>query len=44
MAKQLNPGDVFPEYKVQIVDGPALEIPNDLRGEYSVILFYRGGW
>lgn len=44
MARQLNVGDVFPEYRVQTVDGRALHIPRDLTGEYSVLIFYRGGW
>lgn len=44
MAKQLNSGELFPEFKVLTVDGRTLEIPKDLRGEYSVLLFYRGGW
>jgi peroxiredoxin len=44
MAKQLNPGDAFPSYIVPITDGPALNIPADLRGEYAVIIFYRGVW
>lgn len=44
MAQQLNSADVFPEYLVKSVDGRTLRIPQDLSGEYSVILFYRGGW
>ncbi len=44
MAKQLNPGDQFPNYKVQLTDGRTLNIPQDLRGEYAVIIFYRGIW
>ncbi|MGE5302083.1 MAG: hypothetical protein ACM3TN_02070 [Alphaproteobacteria bacterium] len=44
MAQQLNAGDLFPEYAVQIVDGRVLRIPQDLSGEYSVLLFYRGAW
>jgi peroxiredoxin len=44
MARQLNSGDLFPEYVVKIVDGRTLHIPQDLSGEYSVILFYRGAW
>jgi peroxiredoxin len=44
MAKQLNGGDVFPEYRVQTVDGRTLDLPRDLAGEYAVLLFYRGGW
>ena len=44
MARQLNVGDAFPEYVVSTVDGRALKIPQHLNGEYSVLLFYRGGW
>jgi len=44
MAKQLNTGDVFPEYVVDTVDGRTLHIPQDLSKEYSVLIFYRGGW
>jgi peroxiredoxin len=44
MAKQLNMGDLFPEYVVQTVDGRTLHIPQDLSGEYSVLIFYRGNW
>jgi len=44
MAKQLLPGDPFPDYAVQVVDGRRLTIPADLPGEYSVIIFYRGVW
>ena len=44
MAKQLNMGDQFPEYVVQTVDGRTRHIPQDLSGEYSVLIFYRGGW
>ena len=44
MAPQLNSGDTFPQYKVQITDNRTLNIPGDLKGEYSVIIFYRGIW
>ena len=44
MAKQLNAGDVFPEYRVQTVDGRKLQIPQDFTGQYAVLVFYRGGW
>jgi hypothetical protein len=36
MAKQLNVGDVLPEYQVQTVDGRTLHVPRDLTGQYSV--------
>jgi peroxiredoxin len=44
MAKQLNMGDLFPEYVVRTGDGRTHHIPQDLSGEYSVLIFYRGGW
>jgi peroxiredoxin len=44
MAKQLNVGDLFPEYNVQTVNSGTLHLPRDLAGEYSVLIFYRGGW
>jgi peroxiredoxin len=44
MARQLNAGDVFPEYRVQTVDGRTLHLPQGLSGEYAVLIFYRGGW
>lgn len=44
MAKQLNPGDPFPSYIVAVTDGRILNIPADFKGEYAVIIFYRGIW
>jgi peroxiredoxin len=44
MARQLDAGDVFPDYQVQTVDGRTLHLPQDLSGEYAVLIFYRGGW
>jgi hypothetical protein len=44
MAKQLNGGDLFPDYQVQTTDGRSLQLPQDLSGEYSVLIFYRGSW
>jgi peroxiredoxin len=44
MAKQLNSGDPFPEYEVNIVDGRTLRLPSDLTGDYAVLIFYRGSW
>ena len=41
---QLNVGRIFPDFRVSTVDGKTLKIPEDLAGEYSVLLFYRGGW
>ena len=44
MAKQLNPGDPFPHFTVPLTDGRTLSIPADLKGEYAVIIYYRGIW
>lgn len=44
MAKQLNVGDLFPEYTVRTVDGRTFHLPRDLEGVYSVLIFFRGGW
>ena len=44
MARQLGPGDPFPNYSVPIADGGRLNLPADLGGEYAVIIFYRGIW
>jgi len=44
MAKQLGPGDKFPDYTVPTAAGGLLRIPADLTGEYAVIIFYRGIW
>lgn len=44
MTKQLGPGDAFPNYMVPLADGGRLNIPADLKGEYVVVIFYRGIW
>jgi hypothetical protein len=44
MAKQLLPGENFPQSIIQTVDGRTLHIPTDLTGEYAVIIYYRGIW
>jgi peroxiredoxin len=44
MARQLGPGDQFPEYLIPVVGDRSLQLLTDLRGDYAVILFYRGIW
>lgn len=44
MAKQLGPGDSFPNYTVPTAGSSTLNIPEDIHGEYAVIIFYRGIW
>ena len=38
----LTPGDAFPALRLNRPGGDTLELP--LPGEYTVVLFYRGGW
>lgn len=40
----LSPGDEFPSLTLQLVGGDKLEVPNELAGDYGVVLFYRGSW
>jgi hypothetical protein len=44
MARQLNAGDLFPEYEVKTVGGQMLRLPQDFAGEYAALIFYRGSW
>ena len=44
MAKQLNPGDPFPTFTVNLTDARTLTLPANLQGEYAVIIYYRGIW
>ena len=44
VAKQLNVGGIFPDFQLQTVDGRELHLPQDLTGEYSILIFYRGIW
>lgn len=44
MARQLNAGDLFPEYEVKTAAGQTLRLPQDLTGDYAVLIFYRGSW
>ncbi len=44
MARQLNSGDLFPEYEAPTVGGRTLRLPQDLTGDYAALIFYRGNW
>ena len=44
MTTNLGPGDTFPEMRLDLVGGGAIDLPADLDSSYSVILFYRGHW
>ncbi|WP_449470142.1 redoxin domain-containing protein [Sphingobium chungangianum] len=40
----LNNGDVFPSLTFARVGGGEIDLPNDLAGDYGVVLFHRGAW
>lgn len=40
----LNTGDTFPTIKITTHGDHELVLPNDLRGAFGVVLFYRGSW
>jgi peroxiredoxin len=42
--RRLQNGQVFPSLEIRAVGGSTIQIPQSLRGAYSVILIYRGGW
>lgn len=44
MEQKLNPGDNFPHINLDIVGGESLQIPQDLGGQFNIVLFYRGHW
>jgi peroxiredoxin len=44
MGKKLNTGDSFPRVKLQFTDGSRASLPDDLRADVTVVLFYRGHW
>ena len=41
---RLDNGGLFPSVSGPIVGGSSLKIPEDLRQEWNVVLFYRGHW
>ncbi len=41
---RLNNGDLFPSVSGSILGGGKLTIPEDLKQEWNVVLFYRGHW
>lgn len=40
----LRNGDPFPHLDVKTVGGQTLRLPDDLLGQYGVVLLYRGSW
>ena len=44
ISMKLNNGDLFPSVSGPTVGGGSLTIPQDLKQEWNVVLFYRGHW
>jgi len=44
MSEKLDTGDVFPQLSLSLVGGGAMTVPDDIGGNYAVLLFYRGHW
>lgn len=40
----LHPGDAFPEMPLSLPGGQSVTVPEAFRGDFSVLLFYRGSW
>ncbi len=41
---KLNPGDIFPDMRLQLVGGGSLSLPGDITSPMTVVLFFRGHW
>lgn len=44
MAAKLDSGDSFPSTTLNLVGGESVTLPDALKSEYGVVLFYRGHW
>jgi hypothetical protein len=42
--KMLDGGDPFPDLELDKVGGGKLPLPDDLAGDWGVVLLYRGHW
>jgi peroxiredoxin len=42
--KILDQGDVFPQLNFSLIDGTDLVVPEALKKQWNVLLFYRGSW
>lgn len=40
----LSPGDAFPSLTLARAGGGLLRLPDDVSGQFGVVLFYRGSW
>ena len=44
MANKLAPGDSFPDMTLNLAGGGTINLPQDLTGQFNMVLFYRGHW
>ena len=44
MENKLRIGDTLPQFTLNLTDGSRLTLPNDVKSEFAVVLFYRGHW
>ncbi len=44
MAQKLNPGELFPNLTLSLLNGDSLNLPQDLDSPMTIALFYRGHW
>jgi len=42
VAHKLDAGDSFPDITLKLVGCSTLNLPGDLKSNYSIVLFYRG--
>lgn len=40
----LENGDLFPVMVIEALEGERIVLPADLKGQWGVLLFYRGHW
>ena len=44
MMQKLTSGDAFPALSLQLAGGDGLQLPDDLKTPFTILLFYRGHW
>lgn len=42
--RRLENGDTLPSLTAPVVDDGEMTLPDDLKGSWAVIVFYRGHW
>ena len=44
MGNNLDAGDIFPDFEVNVVGGRTFNLKENLDARYNIVLFYRGHW